>query len=164
MKLVESADATGTLAEYAAKIQSGPVVVTQQGRPIAVLVPIQNADLETVTLSMNPQFMDIIERSRARSRDEGGISSDEMRRRFQANMPADSVVTGGAYSATMSPGEKKVEVYWGKSATGATETDTASQGTVQMFEAIPPQYNYQTTLTYNLVEGEHVKDFELTTN
>ncbi|MEX0703881.1 MAG: hypothetical protein WD069_17410 [Planctomycetales bacterium] len=32
MKVVERADATGTLAEYAADIQSGPVIVTQCGR------------------------------------------------------------------------------------------------------------------------------------
>ncbi len=83
MKLVERVDATGTLAEYAANIQSGPVIVTDQGSPVAALVPIDNADLETVTLSTNQQFLDLIERSRARVREEGGISSQDMRRRFQ---------------------------------------------------------------------------------
>ena len=44
-------------------------------------MPIQNMDLETVSLSTNPQFVELIERSRARDRAEGGISSEEMRRR-----------------------------------------------------------------------------------
>jgi antitoxin (DNA-binding transcriptional repressor) of toxin-antitoxin stability system len=83
MKLIEKADATNTLAEYAANIQSGPVIVTDQGCPVAALLPIENADLETVNLSTNQQFLDIIERSRARVRAEGGVSSEEMRRRFQ---------------------------------------------------------------------------------
>lgn len=44
--------------------------------------PIENADVETVTLSTHPQFLSLIERSRARQNAEGGISSDEMRRRL----------------------------------------------------------------------------------
>jgi antitoxin (DNA-binding transcriptional repressor) of toxin-antitoxin stability system len=83
MKIVEKADATATLAEYAAQIQSGPVIVTSQGQPIAALVPIENADLETVALSTNPQFIELIERSRRRVQAEGGISSEEMRRQFE---------------------------------------------------------------------------------
>jgi antitoxin (DNA-binding transcriptional repressor) of toxin-antitoxin stability system len=82
MKVVEKADATATLAEYAEGIGSGPVIVTNQGRPIAALVPIENADLETVALSTNRQFIELVERSRARVRAEGGISSEEMRRRL----------------------------------------------------------------------------------
>ena len=85
MKQIESADATGTLAEYAAEIDRGPVVIMDHGRPVAALVPIKNADLETVSLSMNRQFLDIIERSRARVQSEGGISSDELRRRLRAS-------------------------------------------------------------------------------
>ena len=84
MKLIEKADATETLAEYASRIDGGPVIVTHQGRPVAALVPIENADLETVSLSTDRQFLDLIERSRCRARSEGGISSDEMRRRFEA--------------------------------------------------------------------------------
>ena len=82
MKVVEKAAATRTLAEYAAEIDSGPVVVTSEGRPVAALVPIENADLETVALSTNRQFLDLIERSRARVRSEGGVSSEEVRRRL----------------------------------------------------------------------------------
>ena len=87
MKLLERADATGTLAEYTTKIKNGPVIVTEKGRPVAALVRIENADLETVSLSMNPRFLDLIERSRARAQAEGGISSAEMRRRFQSKSP-----------------------------------------------------------------------------
>jgi antitoxin (DNA-binding transcriptional repressor) of toxin-antitoxin stability system len=82
MKIVERADATQSLADYAADIDKGAVIVTDQGQPVAALVPIENADLETVSLSTNRQFLELIERSRARARAEGGISSEEMRRRF----------------------------------------------------------------------------------
>ena len=82
MKVVETTDATRSLADYAAEIGGGPVVVTNHGQPVAALIPIENADLETVALSTNRQFLDLIERSRARVRTEGGVSSEEMRRRF----------------------------------------------------------------------------------
>ena len=82
MKVIEKSDATRTLAEYAAEMGAGPVVLTHHGEPVAALVAIENADLETVSLSTNRQFLDLIERSRTRVRAEGGISSEEMRRRF----------------------------------------------------------------------------------
>ena len=82
MKVIENADATATLAEYAAEIESGPVIVTSEGRPVAALVPIENTDLETVSLSTNRDFLELIERSRARVQADGGIPSEEMRRRF----------------------------------------------------------------------------------
>ena len=82
MKVVEKKKATASLAAYADEMISGPVVVTEAGKPVAVLVPIANADLETISLSTNRQFIDLIERSRACARKEGAISSKEMRRRF----------------------------------------------------------------------------------
>jgi antitoxin (DNA-binding transcriptional repressor) of toxin-antitoxin stability system len=82
MKVIERTAATASLAEYAADIGDDPLVVTSDGQPVAALVPIQNADMETVALSTNREFLELIERSRARVRAEGGISSAEMRRRF----------------------------------------------------------------------------------
>ena len=82
MKVVDKQEATRTLADYASEIQGGAVVVTDHGQPVAALVPIENSDLETVSLSTNRRFLDLIERSRSRLHDEGGVSSEEMRRRF----------------------------------------------------------------------------------
>ena len=74
MKTLEMAQATAPLAEYAQNVDKEPVVLTLGGRPVAALVAIENADLETVTLSTHPQFLALVERSRARQRAEGGIS------------------------------------------------------------------------------------------
>jgi len=82
VKVVEKQEATRTLADYASEIQGGAVVVTDHGQPVAALVPIENADMETVSLSTSRQFLDLIERSRSRVRDEGGVSGEEMRCRF----------------------------------------------------------------------------------
>ncbi len=45
------------------------------------MLPLNDVNLESIALSTNPAFMALIERSRARARDEGEVSADEMRRR-----------------------------------------------------------------------------------
>jgi len=49
---------------------------------LAVLVPAGNDDYESVQMSTNPEFIAILERSRARGREEGGFSTEEMRKMF----------------------------------------------------------------------------------
>jgi prevent-host-death family protein len=83
MKLLDMAEATGTLAEYASRVNDETVVVTVGGKPVAALVAVSNVDKETISLATNPNFMlDILERSQARAEKEGWISSGEMRRRL----------------------------------------------------------------------------------
>jgi antitoxin (DNA-binding transcriptional repressor) of toxin-antitoxin stability system len=82
MKTMETSRATAPLGEYAKNVRQEPLVLTVDGKPVAALVPIENADMETVTLSTHPQFLALIERSRTRQQREGGISGEEMRRRL----------------------------------------------------------------------------------
>jgi antitoxin (DNA-binding transcriptional repressor) of toxin-antitoxin stability system len=82
MKTLEVAQATAPLADYARDMKNEPLILTMNGTPVAALIPLENADIETVTLSTHPQFLELIERSRTRQKTEGGISSEEMRRRL----------------------------------------------------------------------------------
>jgi prevent-host-death family protein len=82
MTTIDMKQAKAPLAKYAREAKRGPVVVTTNGRPVAALVSIKNADLETISLSTNPKFLALIERSRARQARQGGISSVEIRRRL----------------------------------------------------------------------------------
>lgn len=82
MKIVDITEANASLADYTESLSGEPVIITNNGEPIAALVNLENVDLETVSLSTNPKFIEMIERSRARRRKEGGISSTEMRRRL----------------------------------------------------------------------------------
>ncbi len=56
MKIIEQAEAKASLADYTESIAQEPVIVTVNGKPVAALVAIENADLETVSLSTNPPF------------------------------------------------------------------------------------------------------------
>ena len=82
MKTVEMDEAKGTLAEYARGLKREPVILTRQGKPVAALVSVEDEDWESISLSTNPEFMAIIERSRARQAAEGGIPIEEVRRRL----------------------------------------------------------------------------------
>ena len=88
LKSIDMHDATATLAEHARWLGNEPLVVTKCGKPIAALAPVDNADLEALSLSTNPDFLVLIERSRRRHRDESGLSSDEIRRRLD-NTPTE---------------------------------------------------------------------------
>jgi prevent-host-death family protein len=90
MKIVEIAEAKATLAEYASDLTQEPLIITSNGQPIAALVTLENVDLETISLSTNPKFMGLIERSRAQRRSEGGVSSTEMRHRLGLNRSKDN--------------------------------------------------------------------------
>ena len=83
MKTIEIAAATESLATYARETKDEPLLVTENGTPTAVLLPLENSDVESVSLSTNKAFIALIERSRARARIEGGISPAEMRRRLE---------------------------------------------------------------------------------
>jgi len=81
MKTIELGEATSPLADYIPGVRWEPLVITEDGSPKAVILPLDNTDLEDVALSTNPEFIALIERSRSRCRLEGGLSADEMRRR-----------------------------------------------------------------------------------
>ena len=82
MKTLEIKEATGELASYADLVRSEPVVVTDHGKPVMALMPIENADLETVTLATDPRFIALIERSRASYKPGTGIPLEEIRRKY----------------------------------------------------------------------------------
>lgn len=82
MKTLEMTQAKGDLAFYAEQVREEPVIVTDRGRPVMALLPIENADLETVTLSSDPRFIAMIERSRALYKAGSGIPIEQIRRKY----------------------------------------------------------------------------------
>jgi hypothetical protein len=56
--------------------------LTQDGHTVAAVVPAADADVESLLLSVNPQFQAILKRSQDRLDAEGAISSAEVRRRL----------------------------------------------------------------------------------
>jgi antitoxin (DNA-binding transcriptional repressor) of toxin-antitoxin stability system len=59
MTKVELKKALGSLSKYAQQARKAPIIVVKGGKPFAAVVPIHNADDETVSLSMNRKFLAI---------------------------------------------------------------------------------------------------------
>ncbi|NJL57698.1 type II toxin-antitoxin system Phd/YefM family antitoxin [bacterium] len=74
---------TVEISEIASHLESNdkpdrPLVLTRNGQPVAVLLPVEEDDLETLMLSVNSQFATIIERSRQSQREEGRIFIEDI--------------------------------------------------------------------------------------
>lgn len=82
MKTIDISKATGALRDYAEIASKEVVVVTRRGKPVAAVIGVDQFDYESLSLSTNPKFIEIIARSRARMEKEGGIPAAEMRRRL----------------------------------------------------------------------------------
>ncbi len=82
LRVIDIEEAVEPLADYIDQADEGLVVVTEAGRPVAVVMAVENVDLETISLSTNPEFIAIIEQSRDRAKAEGTVSLDEVKRRL----------------------------------------------------------------------------------
>jgi prevent-host-death family protein len=82
VKTIDISKATGQLRDYAENARSEVVVVTRRGKPVAAVVGVDELDLESLSLSTNPQFVEIIASARRRLDKEGGIPAAEVRRRL----------------------------------------------------------------------------------
>ena len=83
---VEDCDLTA--ADLAKLAKSGTVVLAKRGKPCVSIHDVSRHEWGSIELADNPRFVAIIEESRRSLREEGGVSSDEVRR--QLGIPARS--------------------------------------------------------------------------
>ena len=81
MKAIEISQVSA-LAPHVKPGSSEPLLLTDHGRVVATIVPANEEDAESMLLSINPRFGAILERSRTRLESEGGLSSEEVRKRL----------------------------------------------------------------------------------
>ena len=74
-----------TLFESVRRMGDAPLALLAKGRPVAVLVPVGDADLETISLSFSPRFQQLLEESRRSYYQKGGIPAEEVRRLFASD-------------------------------------------------------------------------------
>ena len=80
MKKIEVVLATSSLGQYARELEEEPLILTENGHAIAALLPIDDADLDSIALSLSPKFQAVIERAREEFRNGASLSADEVRR------------------------------------------------------------------------------------
>lgn len=74
MKIAPVAEVKARFSSYLKASESGPVVVTRNGRPVAVLLSIKDEDeLERLLLAYSPRFQAILQAARQQIREGEGI-------------------------------------------------------------------------------------------
>jgi antitoxin (DNA-binding transcriptional repressor) of toxin-antitoxin stability system len=80
MKTIQLSRASRPLAEYARELNDDIMVVADAKRPVAAIVPLKGVDRESLALSAHPEFLELIERSRAQFAADQTLSLDEIKR------------------------------------------------------------------------------------
>ena len=75
MKTIEIDEIAALLESYSKTEQ--PVILTRNGQPIAALFSIENIDIESLSLSLNPKFVNLVEQARKSQKEEGRIFLEE---------------------------------------------------------------------------------------
>jgi prevent-host-death family protein len=78
MKIASVAEIKSQFSAFLKASEAGPVVVTRNGRPVAVIVGVQDEDeIERLLMAFSPRLQDILEASRKLIRDGDVLSHEE---------------------------------------------------------------------------------------
>jgi prevent-host-death family protein len=78
MKSASVAEVKTHFSSYLKDSENGPVVVTRNGRPIAMLVAVTDEDeVERLMMAESPQLQEILDAARQRIQNGGGIPAKE---------------------------------------------------------------------------------------
>jgi prevent-host-death family protein len=86
MKIASVADVKARFSEFLKASKRGPVVVTRNGKPAAVLLAVDNEDeIERLTLAYSPKFQKILSLARRQIREKEGIGHEDFWREAEQN-------------------------------------------------------------------------------
>lgn len=85
MRIASIADIKARLSGYLKESQEGPVVVTRNGKAVAVLLAVNDDDeLERLVLAHSPKFQALLDKSRRQIEETGGIPHEQFWREVKA--------------------------------------------------------------------------------
>src|SRR6266404_9471752 len=89
MEIASVADVKAHLSAYLKKSEKRPVVVTRNGKAVAVLLAVTDEDeLERLLLAHSPRFQAILDKSRRQIAKTGGIPHEQFWRELSAETRA----------------------------------------------------------------------------
>jgi prevent-host-death family protein len=91
MKIASVADVKARLSAYLKESESGPVIVTRNGKAVAVLLAMTDEDeLERLVLAHSPKFRALLDKSRRQIEETGGIPHERFWSEVEAETRAHS--------------------------------------------------------------------------
>src|SRR2546429_3998465 len=89
MKIASVAEIKSQFSAFLKASEGGPVVVTRNGRPVAVIVGVQDEDeIERLLMAYSPHLRAILDRSRQQFRDGEWLSEEEFWSQFKHARPS----------------------------------------------------------------------------
>ena len=82
MKMIDISTASKPLSEYVGDLDDGLVVITSNNKPVFAIVSLENIDLESLVLSTNREFLEIIAQAREEVAAGNTVSLEEMKEDF----------------------------------------------------------------------------------
>src|SRR5438874_8195625 len=90
MKIASVADVKARLSAYLKESQEGPVIVTRNGKAVAVLLAVTDEDeLERLVLAHSPKFRALLDKANRQIEETGGIPHDVFWREVEAESHED---------------------------------------------------------------------------
>jgi prevent-host-death family protein len=84
MKIAPLAEVKDHFSAYIDESRESPIVVTRNGKPVAMIIAIEDEDdLDSLLLAHNQRFVQLLEEARQRVRMTGGITLAEFRRQVE---------------------------------------------------------------------------------
>ena len=85
MNIAPLADVKARLSAYIRKIQDEPVIVTKNGRPVAIMMGISDKDdLERIMLAISPKFQAFLDEAERRIQESGGMKHEDVWNQIEA--------------------------------------------------------------------------------
>ena len=89
MKIASVAEVKSQFNAFLKASEGGPIVVTRNGRPVAVIVGVQNEEeIERLLMAYSPHLRAILERSRQQFRKGQWLSEEEFWSQFEHSQPS----------------------------------------------------------------------------
>ncbi len=88
MRIAPVAEVKAQFSAYLKASVEGPIVVTRHGKPVAVLLSVEDEEeLERLVLAYTPKFRMILDTAREQIRETGGLEHEEFWRDMEAETP-----------------------------------------------------------------------------
>lgn len=85
MRIAPVVEVKARFSAYLKASREGPIVVTRHGKPVAVLLSVEDEEeLERLILAYTPRFRAILDAARQQIRETGGIEHEEFWQEMEA--------------------------------------------------------------------------------